>query len=150
MKTLNLKNTVLLLICIFGFSISASAQKTTIQVNELPENAKSFIKQHFKNETVSYVIKEEEFLVIDEYKVALSDGTEIEFTKNGNWKEISNKTKGIKSSVIPNKILNYCTKSFPNTNIKKIEKSRWKYDVELSNDLDLEFDSDGNFKRIDD
>ena len=81
MKTLNLKNTVLLLICIFGFSISASAQKTTIQVNELPENAKSFIKQHFKNETISYVIKEEEFLVIDEYKVALSDGTEIEFTK---------------------------------------------------------------------
>ena len=150
MKTLNLKNTVLLLICIFGFSISASAQKTTIQVNELPENVKSFIKQHFKNETVSYVIKEEEFLVIDEYKVSLSDGTEIEFNKNGNWKEISNKTKGIKTSVIPTKILNYCTKSFPNTNIKKIEKSRWKYEVELSNDLDLEFDSDGNFKRIDD
>lgn len=150
MKTLNLKNTVLLLICIFGFSISASAQKTTIQVNELPENAKSFIKQHFKNETVSYVIKEEEFLVIDEYKVALSDGTEIEFNKNGNWKEISNKTRGIKTSVVPTKILNYCTKSFPNTSIKKIEKSRWKYEVELSNDLDLEFDSDGNFKRIDD
>ena len=150
MKTLNLKNTVLLLICIFGFSISASAQKTTIQVNELPENVKSFIKQHFKNETVSYVIKEEEFLVIDEYKVTLSDGTEIEFNKNGNWKEISNKTKGIKATLIPTKILNYCTKSFPNTNIKKIEKSRWKYEVELSNDLDLEFDSDGNFKRIDD
>jgi len=150
MKTLNFKNIVLLLICIFGFSISASAQKTTIQVNELPENAKIFIKKHYKNETVSYVIKEEEFLVIDEYKVLLSDGTEIEFNKNGNWKEISNKTKGIKTSVVPANILNYCKKSFPNTTIKKIEQSRWKYQVELSNDLDLEFDTNGNFKRIDD
>jgi len=41
-------------------------------------------------------------------------------------------------------------KSFPNTAIKKIEKKRFGYDVELINGLDLEFDSKGNFKRIDD
>lgn len=150
MKTLNLKNTVLILVMTLGFSIQSFAQKTQIQINQLPEIAKTFINQNFKNENISYIVKEEEFLTVDEYKVVLGNGTKIEFDSKGNWKEVSNKTQALKTNFIPKNILSYCTKSFPNTFVTKIEKSRWKYEVELSNGLELLFDSEGNFTRIDD
>lgn len=144
------KKTVLFLVLIFGISVSSFAQKTQISVNQLPETAQSFIKNHFKNDTVSYVIKEEEYLVIDEYKVILSNGTKIEFNAKGNWKEVSYKSQGLNTSFISKNILNHINKAFPNTFIVKIEKKNWKYEVELSNGLELEFDLEGNFKKIDD
>ena len=85
-----------------------------------------------------------------EYEVVLINGTKMEFKGNGDWKEVKSKKVKIPTGFIPKKISTYVQKSFPNTGIKKIEKKRFSYEVELINGIDLEFDSKGNFIKFDD
>ena len=59
-------------------------------------------------------------------------------------------TKAVPASLVPAAIANYVKGNFPGTFIEKIDKERYGYEIELSNDLDLKFDKKGNLKRIDD
>jgi len=130
------------------FSLSVSAQKTTITTAELPANAQTFLKKHFPNETPSYIVKEKE-VFSTEYKVQFSNAIEIEFDSKGNWEEIDGNHTAIPASAIPAKIATYVKANYKDANVTKIDKSRWGYEVDLSNGLELEFDSTEKFLRID-
>ncbi|CEN50951.1 conserved hypothetical protein [Capnocytophaga canimorsus] len=54
------------------------------------------------------------------------------------------------TEIIPQSISQYVQKNFPNVFVKEIKKRRSGYDVEISNGLDLEFNKQGKFIRIDD
>jgi len=127
----------------------AHAQKI-LQLNQLPQTAQAFIQKHFDAKNVAHVIEEDEFFSSKEYKVALADGTQIEFDSKGNWTEIDSDTQPVPQAIIPNNIRQYISKSFPNNQVVQISRSSRKYDVELASGIDLEFDSKGKFKRIDD
>ncbi|WP_228447875.1 PepSY-like domain-containing protein [Chryseobacterium sp. KBW03] len=127
-----------------------SAQDRAINANQLPKTAKNFLASHFKGIAVNSAIEDREIYGVDEYKVYLANGMKMEFDSSGNWKEIDGKHQKVPYGFIPVSIRNYSTKNFPNTYIVKIEKKRWSYKTELSNGLELEFDRNGNFKRIDD
>jgi len=137
---------------IFAFlSFQVNAQKTVIQQNELPQTAQTFIKKHFGNETTTTVIKEVEHLIKTEYDVYLSNGIEIEFDSDGNWKEVKNENNGaLPTGFIPKSINKYVKQNFPNTHIVKIEKKRSGFEIEISNGIDIDFNSKGDFLRIDD
>lgn len=126
------------------------AQNRAITQKQLPKNAKSFLATHFRGVSVGSVVEDREILGVDEYKVLLANGIKVEFDSKGNWKEIEGKHQKIPYTFIPVSITNYAAKNFPNTLIVKIEKKRWSYKAELSNGIDLEFDKNGNFTRIDD
>ncbi len=138
---------VLIFMLMGGFT---SAQDRAIQVNQLPKTAKNFLVSHFKGIPVSSAIEDREIYGVDEYKVYLNNGIKMEFDSNGNWKEVDGNHQKLPYGFIPVSIRNYSAKNFPNTYIIKIEKKRWSYKAELSNGLELEFDRNGNFKRIDD
>ncbi|MFP8895856.1 MULTISPECIES: PepSY-like domain-containing protein [Chryseobacterium] len=127
-----------------------SAQDRAITANQLPKTAKNFLAIHFKGIPVNSAIEDREIYGVDEYKVYLTNGMKMEFDSSGNWKEVDGKHQKIPYGFIPASIRNYSTKNFPNTYIIKIEKKRWSYKAELSNGLELEFDRNGNFKKIDD
>jgi hypothetical protein len=127
----------------------AQAQKV-LQVNQLPQPAQAFIQKHFDAKNVAHVIEDDEFFSSKEYKVALANGTEIEFDSKGNWTEIDADREPLPQAIIPNSIRQYISKSFPNNEVVQISRSSRKYEVELSSGIDLEFDGKGNFKRIDD
>ncbi|MFP3596231.1 PepSY-like domain-containing protein [Chryseobacterium sp. SIMBA_029] len=129
---------------------SIFAQDKAIHPNQLPKAAKSFLAAHFKGITAGSVIEDREIYGVDEYKVLLINGVKVEFDRNGNWKEVDGQHQKLPYGFIPASIKNYAAKTFPNTFIVKIEKERWSYKAELSNGIDLEFDKNGNFKRIDD
>jgi hypothetical protein len=137
---------VLALVILTGFT--ANAQKRNITLNELPKPAQTFISTHFKGQTVSYLIEDKGMLSTD-YEVTLSGGTEIEFDSKGNWKEIDGNKHGLPNSVIPKGIADYISKNYKGQGIEKIDKEGG-YKVELLNDLELKFDSNGRFLRIDD
>ncbi|KXH78501.1 PepSY-like domain-containing protein [Chryseobacterium kwangjuense] len=126
------------------------AQDKAITANQLPKTAKTFLASHFKGVAVGSAIEDREIYGVDEYQVYLANGMKVEFDSKGNWKEVDGKHQKIPFGFIPVSIRNYAAKNFPNTYIVKIEKERWSYKAELSNGLDLEFDSKGNFKKIDD
>ncbi len=130
--------------------INARAQETIITINTLPQAAQKFVSDHFSKSTVSYVKKDKETFSTD-YKVKFADGREVEFDTDGNWTEVDGNKTAIPTVFIQKNILNYIEKTFPNTQIVKIEKGRFgKQEVKLNNGLELEFNSKGEFKRIDD
>lgn len=144
----NLSKFAFVLLMLFG--VQAIAQEKAINQNQLPGNAQAFISEYFNDVKVTNVIKDSG-IIKTEYEVYLSDGSKLEFDGKGNWKEVKSKGKSLSGAAfIPQSIRDYAAKNFPSYQIKKIEKGSRKYEVKLSNGLELEFDLNGNFLRIDD
>lgn len=131
-------------------AMSVQAQEKVLTVDQLPQTAQQFIKQHYDVKSVSHVIMEDDFFSSKEFKVALVDGTELEFDSKGQWTEVDPEKGTVPEAIIPGNIRSYISKSFPNNKVEQISRSSRKYEVELTSGLDLEFDRNGKFLRIDD
>ena len=130
-------------------SFSAFGQERAITLNELPSTAQTFISKNFPNQAPSYV-EEDKGIMNTDYKVLLTDGTEIEFDGKGNWEEIDGNKRSIPNSILPQKIVSYIKSNYKGQGVEKIEKESWGYQIEPLSGLELEFDNDGKFLRIDD
>ncbi len=145
-----MKKMMLLLLAVATFAIlPACADDFTIPTRKLPQAAQEFLNTYFAGSSVVRAVHDRE-IGDNDYTVWLTDGSKVEFDGKGNWKSVENKKSNVPDSVVPAKIKEYVTTNYPSLGIVKIEKSLYGYEVELSNDLDLKFDSDGNFQRIDD
>ncbi|SDF26171.1 PepSY-like domain-containing protein [Epilithonimonas hungarica] len=114
---------------------------------EMPATIKSFLAKYYPKATVvKYEAKST--VVGKKYEVKLNNGAEIDFDKNGNWEEISDK-QGIVSALIPAKIKAYLDQHYKGIKVESIDKERNKIKVDLQNDIDLEFDKNGKFLRVD-
>lgn len=127
---------------------SVSAKDVPITFEQLPANAQAFVKKHFKVTDIASVWKDDDIYDQD-YKVYFNNGTEIEFYSNGEWEEVKSRTNPIPAAIVPSNIAAYVKKTYAGSSIYKIQKKRYGYEVELTNGLDLEFDTKGNFLRID-
>lgn len=136
---------------VLGFVTMAQASDTYAHDGSvLPESASSVIKNNF-NAKVSVVKIDKDFGRISEYDVVLSDGTEITFDRNGNWKDIevaNNRT--VPASMVPASITAYVKDNQVAQHIVGIEKNRSGYEVQLSNGVDMKFNENGQFVRYDD
>jgi len=131
-----------------SFGLSANAQKTVITKAALPVNAQTFLKTHFAGQEPTYILQNKETFSTD-YKVQLANSVEVEFDGKGNWEEVDGNHQAIPVAVIPKAIASYIKTNFANTTVTKIDKGTWGYEVDLSNNLELEFNSKGKFLRID-
>ena len=137
------------LLCMLLQSVTCLSDDKIIPVEQLPAPAKTFVKKYFPQATIEYATKDAEFMGTT-YEVRLSDGTEVDFDKKGNWDNVDCKTKAVPASLVPAAIAQYVKAHYPNTVIVKIDKERGGYEIELSNDLDLKFNSKGKLIGIDD
>lgn len=113
----------------------------------MPANVKSFLAKYYPKATIAkYEAKNT--VVGKKYEVKLSNGAEVDFDKNGNWEEISDK-QGVPSALIPGSIKTYLAKNYKGVKVESIDKESNKIKVDLMNDIDLEFDKNGKFLRID-
>ncbi|MDE5957623.1 MAG: PepSY-like domain-containing protein, partial [Muribaculaceae bacterium] len=86
-----------------------------------------------------------------DYEVVLNDGTEITFDSKGNWEEVEvGATMTVPAAFMPQPMRTYLSANFKGVNVVGLEKKRNGYEVKLANDIELEFDSAGNFLRYDD
>ena len=122
-------------------AISASAQKK-IEVSELPKPAQDFLKKHFSYTTVVSAKKDAEHGEKG-FEVKLKDGTEVEFWKDGSYREVDGGDKPIPTDFIPNNIREYVGKNHPNERITHIDYGHKDLDVDLTNNIDLEFTKEG-------
>ena len=105
---------------------------------DLPAAAKSFIAEHFANVKVVKVEKDRDDGKIT-YEVRLSDGAELEFRQNGDWKEVNTRTYPVPTAIVPTQITQQIANRFPGAKILKISRSHKKYEVKLSNGLEVSF-----------
>lgn len=134
----------ILALCVFA----AGGCKKIVTVNELPPVAQTFVSTNFPGTNASYVIKE-----CCEYEVTLSDGTQLEFNRKGEWRKVDMKNMPVPASVaasLPAPAAAYLETSFPGVPVEKVEIEHRRYKVELLNGLELEFNSKGICKEIDD
>lgn len=124
--------------------------QTVIEAAALPSSAKTFTETYFPNAVYKSTVKlNNPSLNGTIYDVSLSNGYEIDFDANGNWTEIDGGNNAIPTALIPEKINAYIAANYPGLFVVQIENEKTKYDVELSNDLDLVFTMQGDFVRID-
>ena len=124
----------------------AMADGRVIPFEKMPAEARTFINTYFGQSNILQVTAE-----WNEYEVLFQDLSRVEFDRSGNWKEVKcKKGEAIPEAIIPTRILSYVKDAFPEQVIVKIERSRWGYEISLSNGLELEFDKNCSFVRIDD
>lgn len=128
-------------VLLLGFVISAKAQKK-IETTELPQPAQEFLKKHFSYTSVEIAKKDAEHGEKG-YEVKLKDGTEVEFWKDGSYREVDGDDKPIPTEFIPASVKDYVSKNYPNEKITHIDYGHKDLDVDLTNDIDLEFTKEG-------
>lgn len=117
---------------------------TNVQV---PQQAQTFINQHFSSCSIVLVeIEDEEDG--KEYSVWLNDGTRIEFNMLGEWKRVARKKSGVPLTLIPDTILQYVKTNYPNDVVTKFSKKDYGFKLELSDDMDLRFNKQGQFIEV--
>lgn len=142
---------ILLVLALVVSVFTASARDAySRDVNVLPKAAQAALANNFKAK-VSHIKIDKDFGKISEYDVVLTDGSEISFDKDGNWKDIEVKRgSSVPSRFIPASIATYVKQNQKKASIVGIEKNKKGYEVELSNGVDMIFSSDGKFVRYDD
>lgn len=109
-----------------------------IDPRALPQTAITFIKTYFPETTILYVEMDRK-----EYEVALSNGVEIEFMLNGEWKEVDGHYIALPNSFIPDVIMKTVKHSYPNNVIMKVKKEWNVYQIKLNNMMELYIDISG-------
>lgn len=146
-----IKKVIMILIAVLGVSTAAMAKDTYARdASVLPKAAQTVLANNFKAK-VNIVKIDKDLGHVKDYEVILTDGTEITFDNDGNWKDVEIGTNGsIPKAFIPQAISDYVKANQPGQKIVGIEKERSGYEVELSNGVDMKFDKAGKFVRYDD
>ena len=135
---------------LFTFIGIASADNDRIiSFEQLPAKSQEFIKKYFPDEKVSYVKEESDFMELS-YEVVFAQGTKVEFTGQGEWKEVDCRYSTLNENLVPEQIRSYVKQNFPDAKFVKIEKGYRDWEVKLTNRLELTFDMNFNIIDIDD
>ncbi len=140
---------ITLAILTLTFSTAKADNDRVISKDKLPVNTQKFISTHFPGLKISYV-KEERDLFEKNYQVVFTDGTKLEFHRNGEWKEVDCRYSQVPSVIVPEAIKKYVNENYPGEKILQIDHDRNDYEVKLSNRLELTFDKRFNIIDIDD
>lgn len=134
------------------FMVSATFAADTYSRDEkiLPKAAVVTIANNFKSK-VSLIKVEKTIGITTEYDVILTDGTEIEFDRDGNWQSVEvSSSNAVPSGFILDGISKYVSKNHPKTRIVGIERDGANFDVTLSDGINLVFNTAGEFMKYED
>jgi len=139
----------LLSLTALAVSLTCFAQETVIPGKNIPHEITSYVAKHFPDQKLIQAVRDRDDFKV-EYKILLDNRTKLEFNEKKRIKEIDGNAK-LPDAVIPSKILSYVKSNYPNNFITDWElEGKRKQQIELNNDLTLEFNMNGDFLRIDD
>lgn len=124
----------------------AGDRERPITLDKLPAAAQEFLAANFKDVTLAYAVEDPKFIG-SEYEVIYTDRTEVDFESNGEWSSVERKYAAVPAAIVPVQIADYVKKSFAGESIRKIDRDKYTWEVELSNGLEIKFDR--NFQVID-
>ena len=140
---------LLLVVSIVGMAPMLADNDKMITREELPKEAQMFVTQHFEGLEVLYAKAARDMGVVTSYDVVLEGDVKVEFNRSGDWTSVDCEKGQVPNGVLPRGVLDYVTKRFAEAYVVEIEKGLRGYEVKLSNDIDLEFDKNGEFLRVD-
>lgn len=127
---------------------TVSDKDRAIRYEELPADARTFIKHHYPNEQPTYMWEDKDHNHT-EYKVVMANGVKLEFDERGNWTEVDTPNAMVPADIVPKKIADYVAKKYPANKIVEISKERNEWEVKLNNGAELEFDHEYHLVKVD-
>lgn len=130
--------------------LTLTAERSDVYVNTaaLPQAILSYISTNYPNNTITEAEVEDS----NNYEVELNNGTELIFDQQGNFLGVDDDDdddfgdEDIAPEDLPANIRNFVTTYFPGVTIDEAEKeNNGNFEIELSNDVELIFDANGNF-----
>jgi len=144
-----MKKIMLVLACVMmAICIQAKDIVAKVTVEELPEKAQKFIKEHFQAVQVKSVMQETDEDGVIEYTVRLKDKTEIEFDMVGAWNSVLVKKSAMPRFIVPVKVQNAIDKEFANKIIKKVENDGYSFDFDFSDGTEAEINAQGDVTEL--
>lgn len=138
---------------LFGIAATSAAcmsdHDRLVEFDKLPAKAKTFIKENFANEKISHILYDGE-LTDRDYKVKFEGGSEVVFDNNGKWTKVDCHRKAVPEAIIPSQIASYVARNFADKQIVEISCEWNEWEVQLSNGLELQFNSKFKLREIDD
>ena len=129
-------------------AVLASCDKEEIIASsDLPSEISDYVTTHFPNNVIIQSIEDKDGFT-KTYDVMLDGSISLEFNRKKEIIEIDGVSE-LPSSVIPTKISAYVDANYPTNFITDWELDDKNQQVELDNGLDLEFNMDGDFLKID-
>ena len=119
-----------------------------VLAENLPREVTTFVQTHFPGVEILNVIKDYSGRKAYDFEIRLDDGTRLEISKGGEWKDVENYKKGVPASIIPAEILAYVADNHPEAIGISIDRERG-FEVGLNVGVDIYFDQSGNFSRYD-
>lgn len=128
----------------------AHRDKVTTDTSVLPAASRQFLTEHFATIAVSHIQVEKMMMVFtEEYNVILTDGTNVEFDRKGNWKEVKRHKSAVPSALVPAQIQKFIRQKYPSATVVAISKDSRDYEVKLDNGTELKFNLKGKLIEID-
>lgn len=141
---------ILFILVSITLSLTACADNDQlVGYDEFPVVAQTFIRKYFNPSDVSYIEREREGMHL-EYNVFLKDATEIDFDHQGNLQSIDCRRNAVPEGIVPELITSFVSLHHPDQIIVEYAIGYRFLTVEISNGLDLVFDLEGHFVRVDD
>lgn len=111
----------------------------------LPKAAQEFVSTYYPGDRPVKVEREGSHASAA-YEVVLASGHEVEFDAAGQWVSVDAPAQhSVPAGIVPEPIQEYVSTNFPAYLVNEITRNQRGYEVELTNGLDLQFDSAGIF-----
>ena len=144
-----MKRILVAIICLMAIVCISKADDKPIKFERMPAAAQKFVKTNFAESKVVFVTKDDDFVAPD-YEVVLDNGTVLQFSSSGVLEKIEAFKEGVPVSLIPKKIQEYVSNNYQGVFYREYEIDRGKYEVKLSNGLELTFNNAFTLIEIDD
>jgi len=114
---------------------------------EIPTQIMSYISEHFPDNAIVQAVQDNDDNTVT-YEVLLEGNFELDFNSDFEIIDIDG-ISALPDSVIPQAILDYVSENYPDNYITDWKLELTHQQIELNNGLELEFEMDGTFIRID-
>lgn len=119
---------------------------TQISYDNLPQAGRDFIETNFPKAIPVTVEKFSRANAVGTlYRTTLSSDYIINFDAEGKWTGISSKKGGVPAELILPAIKDYVQQNYPGATVREIELENRGFEVELSNNVELYFNLQGQF-----
>lgn len=141
----------LLLALFIVFTISScDKDDEMVAPEQIPAAGHAFLAEHFSSQKVVSVEKDKDGVDGLEYEVRLDNGVVVKFDEGGNWEDVdAPNNMALPTTFILQSIVSYVATEYSTEGINGIDKERQGFEVELTNGVDLLFNTEGSFVRVD-
>jgi hypothetical protein len=123
-----------------GTYIGTDIDIENVNSSQLPAPIFTYIESTYPGATIVSSELDDNY-----YEITLSNGTDLYFDLQGNLIGWEAENGSVQGDMLPQSILDYISTNYPAISIVEAEFDDNRYEIELSNGIELYFDANGNF-----